>query len=247
MSSISSPIRLYRRSRGGLRRRRQPRLSRCRSSRSGCRPGRSRPSSSSSVAISDRLRRWRPGCATARGDYMAVIAADLQEPPDLVLEFHRVLMPARRRRRAWATASARTTRSGRRCCRMRSGACTGASSCADMPKGGIDVFGCTRAVRDQPGRAEGSEHQPDRAAVLAGIPAGVRPLRAARPARRAQRLDVRAQAALRARQHLQLHGSADQGAVDPRGGRDGVRDRRGRNGVRRPGRSGECRCSATRR
>ena len=31
------------------------------------------------------------GLASARGEYMAVIAADLQEPPDLVLKFHALL------------------------------------------------------------------------------------------------------------------------------------------------------------
>src|SRR5262245_8308233 len=31
------------------------------------------------------------GLACGRGDYLAVIAADLQEPPELVLEFHRLL------------------------------------------------------------------------------------------------------------------------------------------------------------
>src|SRR5215208_3771753 len=31
------------------------------------------------------------GLQQARGDYVAVMAADLQEPPELVLEFHRIL------------------------------------------------------------------------------------------------------------------------------------------------------------
>src|SRR5262249_26970036 len=31
------------------------------------------------------------GLRAARGDYMAALGADLQEPPDLILEFHRVL------------------------------------------------------------------------------------------------------------------------------------------------------------
>lgn len=88
------------------------------------------------------------GLAHARGDFMAVIAADLQEPPELVLEFHEVLASQQadivlgtRTRRAdpwWAQwASELFWRLYRR------------FVIPEMPKGGIDVFACTRQVRDR--------------------------------------------------------------------------------------------------
>jgi glycosyltransferase involved in cell wall biosynthesis len=87
------------------------------------------------------------GMCNASGEYMAVIAADLQEPPELVLEFHRLL------------------RSGDADIVMghRAGRTDPWSSqflselfwdlyrrfvVNDMPKGGIDVFACSRQVRD---------------------------------------------------------------------------------------------------
>lgn len=87
------------------------------------------------------------GLGVATGSSFAVIAADLQEPPELVLAFERIL----------ASGDADVVfghREGR-------GDPWGARVLSesfwwlyrrfvvpDMPKGGIDVFGCTRVVRD---------------------------------------------------------------------------------------------------
>jgi glycosyltransferase involved in cell wall biosynthesis len=88
------------------------------------------------------------GLDAAAGDYLAVLAADLQEPPDLIVEFHRRLSSGTvdvvfgvRSGRAdpWATRwlSDVFWRLYRR------------FVVHDMPAGGIDVFGCTRQVRDR--------------------------------------------------------------------------------------------------
>ena len=88
------------------------------------------------------------GLRRAAGDYMAVIAADLQEPPELVLEFHRILKSGE----ADVVLGHRTGRADPWWSQLL-------SDCfwrlyrrfvvTDMPKGGIDVFGCTREVRDR--------------------------------------------------------------------------------------------------
>jgi glycosyltransferase involved in cell wall biosynthesis len=88
------------------------------------------------------------GLQCGRGDYFAAIAADLQEPPELVLEFHRLLKAGEAdvvfghrasRADAWfsQTASEWFWRIYRR------------FVVKEMPPGGIDVFGCTRQVRDR--------------------------------------------------------------------------------------------------
>jgi glycosyltransferase involved in cell wall biosynthesis len=85
------------------------------------------------------------GLRSATGKYAAVIAADLQEPPELILEIHKILKNGdadivfgHRTGRAdpwWSRAlSASFWRLYRR------------FVVKDMPKGGIDVFGCTREV-----------------------------------------------------------------------------------------------------
>ncbi len=88
------------------------------------------------------------GLSKATGDYMAVIAADLQEPPELVLDFHRLLMSggvdvvlAHRTGRADPWPSQWTSELFWRLYRR--------FVVKDMPRGGIDVFGCTRQVRDR--------------------------------------------------------------------------------------------------
>ena len=87
------------------------------------------------------------GLAAARGDYVAVIAADLQEPPELVVEFEKVLASGaadvvfgRRERRSdpWLSRLLSTS----------FWAFYRRFVVPEMPKGGIDVFGCTRQVRD---------------------------------------------------------------------------------------------------
>ena len=88
------------------------------------------------------------GLASARGDYMAVIAADLQEPPELVLDFHRLLTSGA----ADVVLGHRTGRADPWHSRVLSEMFWRLYRrfvLPDIPKGGIDVFGCTRQVRDR--------------------------------------------------------------------------------------------------
>jgi polyisoprenyl-phosphate glycosyltransferase len=88
------------------------------------------------------------GLLHAAGDYLAVLAADLQEPPDLVLEFHRLL----RAGDADVALGCRTGRADPWWSRLPSAAFWSLYRrfvVPDMPRGGIDVFGCTRQVRDR--------------------------------------------------------------------------------------------------
>lgn len=90
----------------------------------------------------------RTGLAAARGEYYGVMAADLQEPPELLLAFFASLSAdecdvaiGTRNRRADPLAS-----------RMASRIFWGIFRrlvVPDMPEGGVDVFGCNRAFRDQ--------------------------------------------------------------------------------------------------
>jgi glycosyltransferase involved in cell wall biosynthesis len=87
----------------------------------------------------------RAGLTHARGEYVAVMAADLQEPPELILEFFRTLESGA----ADVTLGVRTGRSDPWFSRV----CAGAFwrlyrrfVQPEMPPGGVDVFGCTRAV-----------------------------------------------------------------------------------------------------
>jgi len=90
----------------------------------------------------------RAGLEAAKGDTFAVLAADLQEPPDLVLEFHRRL-------RAGGTdivVGTRVSRADPLLSRVGSNLFWWAYRRfvqRDIPPGGVDVFGCTRQVRDQ--------------------------------------------------------------------------------------------------
>ena len=88
------------------------------------------------------------GLQEGTGDYFAVMAADLQEPPELILSFQRlmeegkadiVLGERQRRDDPWLTSVA--SRSFWKFFRR--------FVMPDMPVGGVDVFGCTRAVRDR--------------------------------------------------------------------------------------------------
>lgn len=87
----------------------------------------------------------RTGMSLARGDRIAVMAADLQEPPELVIEFLRrlatgnvdVLAGERRSRDDDGEMASRIFwRLYRR------------FVVGDMPPAGVDVFACTAAVRD---------------------------------------------------------------------------------------------------
>jgi glycosyltransferase involved in cell wall biosynthesis len=87
------------------------------------------------------------GLSHGQGDYFAVLAADLQEPPALALQFLEALQSggadivfgvrARRADPAFARMASRLFWTAYR--RFINPA---------MPRGGVDVFGCTRAVRD---------------------------------------------------------------------------------------------------
>jgi len=88
------------------------------------------------------------GLRHGRGEYFAALAADLQEPPELVLEFHKRL-----------TDGSADVVFGHRSSRADAWSSQTASEwfwalyrrfvVNDMPRGGIDVFGCTRQVRDR--------------------------------------------------------------------------------------------------
>lgn len=90
----------------------------------------------------------RTGLQAGRGDHFAVIAADLQEPPELMLEFLAALSSGR----ADIAVGRREGRDDPTMSRM------GANLfwklyrrlvMREIPEGGVDVFGCTRQVRDQ--------------------------------------------------------------------------------------------------
>lgn len=87
------------------------------------------------------------GLAAGEGEYFAVLAADLQEPPELIADFHRELAAGTcdiavgvREQRLdpwWSRMPSLVFWSLLRRYVVR-----------DMPRGGVDVFGCTRQVRD---------------------------------------------------------------------------------------------------
>ena len=90
----------------------------------------------------------RTGLQAGRGNWFGVIAADLQEPPDLLVQFlaallrgeHEVVVGVREAREdppASRAASNLFWQMYRR------------SVIPEMPQGGVDVFGCTRRVRDE--------------------------------------------------------------------------------------------------
>ena len=90
----------------------------------------------------------RAGLAAGRGERFAVLAADLQEPPELVLEFDQQL----RRGECDIVLGLRTKRQDPWLTRLTSSVFWNMyrrSIQPDIPKGGVDVFGCTRQVRDQ--------------------------------------------------------------------------------------------------
>ena len=90
----------------------------------------------------------RTGLMAARGEYFGVMAADLQEPPELLVTFFTSLA-------ANECDVAIGTRNGRHdplMSRVASGVFWGLYRrlvVHDMPEGGVDVFGCNRTFRDQ--------------------------------------------------------------------------------------------------
>ncbi|HET7697879.1 MAG TPA: glycosyltransferase family 2 protein [Vicinamibacterales bacterium] len=87
------------------------------------------------------------GLQAGRGEHFAVISADLQEPLELVAEFQRVLAGGD----ADVVFGHRISRADPRTSHVMSESFWRVYRryvVPDMPKGGVDMFGCTRQVRD---------------------------------------------------------------------------------------------------
>ncbi len=90
----------------------------------------------------------RAGLAAARGDHFCVMAADLQEPPELILQFEQRLTSGDYD----VVVGQRTGRRDPLMSRVLSRLFWGFYRrfvLRDIPEGGVDVFGCTAAVREQ--------------------------------------------------------------------------------------------------
>lgn len=90
----------------------------------------------------------RSGLAVASGDYFAVMAADLQEPPELALAFFRQLAADE----ADVVIGTRDGREDPLADRWSSGLFWWAYRrfvMPEMPPGGVDMFGCNRQFRDE--------------------------------------------------------------------------------------------------
>lgn len=90
----------------------------------------------------------RTGLAVARGDFFGVMAADLQEPPELLIAFFQALALDE----CDVAIGTRTGRNDPYASRLASGVFWGLYRrlvVHDMPEGGVDVFGCNRTFRDQ--------------------------------------------------------------------------------------------------
>lgn len=88
----------------------------------------------------------RAGLAAARGQRIAVMAADLQEPPDLMFEFDRLL----RSPDVDVVIGRRTGRADPLTTRLSAGLFWWVYRKfiqRDVPEGGVDIFGCTDRVR----------------------------------------------------------------------------------------------------
>lgn len=89
----------------------------------------------------------RAGLAEAQGDYFAVMAADLQEPPELVVDFFEALESEP----IEVAVGVRAGRDDPRLARWLAEAFWSAYRRfvqPEMPQRGVDVFGCNRTVRD---------------------------------------------------------------------------------------------------
>src|SRR5579875_1462557 len=90
----------------------------------------------------------RAGLEVARGEFCAVLAADLQEPPELAYIFFKILSEDR----ADIVFGTRENRSDPFLSEVASNAFWGLYRrfiIKDMPRGGVDVFGCNRIIRDR--------------------------------------------------------------------------------------------------
>ncbi len=90
----------------------------------------------------------RSGLMAARGDFFGVMAADLQEPPELLIEFFKSLSADE----CDVTIGTRIGRNDPFFSRLASGLFWGIYRrlvMPEMPEGGVDVFGCNRLFREQ--------------------------------------------------------------------------------------------------
>ncbi|WP_313311920.1 glycosyltransferase family 2 protein [Pulveribacter sp.] len=90
----------------------------------------------------------RTGLAAARGEYFGVMAADLQEPPELLIAFFQALELDE----CDVAIGTRTGRHDPYTSRLASALFWGLYRrlvVPEMPEGGVDVFGCNRIFRDQ--------------------------------------------------------------------------------------------------
>lgn len=97
----------------------------------------------------------RSGLAAGRGDHFAVIAADLQEPPSLLVDFHTTLVGGG----ADIAVGQRTSREDPIVSKLFSAVFWWLYRRfvqPEVPAGGVDLFGCTRQVRDEILRLEES-------------------------------------------------------------------------------------------
>ena len=89
----------------------------------------------------------RTGFTAARGEYFAGMAADLQEPPELIEEFFKTLAEDE----CDVVIGTRISRNDPLISRIASGIFWGIYRrfvVPEMPKGGVDVFGCNRIFRE---------------------------------------------------------------------------------------------------
>jgi len=90
----------------------------------------------------------RTGLAAAKGEHFGVMAADLQEPPELMIEFARALYSGD----SDVVVGTRNARQDPLGSRIASNMFWGIYRrfvVPEIPPGGVDVFGCNRAFRDQ--------------------------------------------------------------------------------------------------
>jgi glycosyltransferase involved in cell wall biosynthesis len=90
----------------------------------------------------------RAGMAEATGPHFAVMAADLQDPPEVVLDFFRVLDAGQ----ADVVVGERAARADPWSTRLASSLFWGAYRRLvqpDLPPGGVDLFGCNQLFRDR--------------------------------------------------------------------------------------------------
>jgi glycosyltransferase involved in cell wall biosynthesis len=90
----------------------------------------------------------RTGLMAATGDYFGVMAADLQEPPELLISFFKALSNDE----CDVAIGTRNARKDPLSSRMASSLFWGLYRrlvVHDMPKGGVDIFGCNKAFREQ--------------------------------------------------------------------------------------------------